>query len=172
MGELACKLVLLRFSGSQYSRLCCAGVPSLSGAQGPNSRWQEGKKDDHSNYPMDALTDVGYERSEEVAAQGKTARPAAAPNDVISEVTGIAHAGRTSHGGTEGPHDGHESSEDHRLAAVAFVELMRAFEMAPLEEKRVFAPVQRLSCPPANPVANLVPNDGADDYERDQAADF
>src|SRR5205807_5046017 len=61
-----------------------------------------------------------------------------------------------------------KARQDHRLAAVFFIELMRPLQMALAEQERILTAIKRLACPPADPIANLVARDCAQGNEEEQ----
>ena len=111
---------------------------------------------------MNALANVGNQVTEKIATQNHASYPQDAARYVVSEITGVRHGGGAGHGGTKGSNDRDESGEDDGLAAVLFVEISRAFEMASFEEERVFAFIKRSAGSAPNPVANLITHDGAE----------
>src|SRR5579862_8558497 len=137
-------------------------------AQTSDDCGQERKYNDGGNHIMDTLTNIGYERGQEVASQNRAAGPDEPTDHVVGEITRIAHPRCAGHGWTEGAHDRHESGEDDRFAAVGLVEMVRTFEVPPLEEERVFAPVECLASLAPDPVAHLVAANRAERNQRQQ----
>jgi hypothetical protein len=160
---------LLGFADREWRRIWRASeTPAQAGDNGGQER-----KDHHGDdYIMDALTDIGNERGQEVASQDGAAAPDAAADNVIDEIARIAHRRRAGHRRAEGTHDGHEAGEDDGFAAVRFVELVRTFEMAPLEKERVLAAVERQASLSPDPIANLVAGNRAERGQWQQRSDI
>jgi len=111
---------------------------------------------------VNALADVGNGPSEEVAAENHCADPKNAAENVVDEVTGVRHLRSAGDGRAKRANDGDEARENDRFSAISFIEVVGALEMALAEEERVLALVQRGARGAANPVANLVADNGAE----------
>ncbi|BBG28987.1 regulator of polyketide synthase expression [Zymobacter palmae] len=102
-------------------------------AQELNDGRQDRHHDDADNHQLEiALNPRGP--TKEVARIGQQQHPHHRPNDVIGQESAIAHAPHARHERRKGAHDGHETSNDDGLAAVAFIERLRAFQMLALEQ--------------------------------------
>ena len=111
---------------------------------------------------MDPLADVRNGTPEEVPAENHRANPNNAAESVVDQVTGIRHPRSAGNRWTKGANDGDEARENDRFSAISFIEVVGALEMALAEEERVLALVQRGARGAANPVANLVADNGAE----------
>ena len=87
---------------------------------------------------------------------------------VVGKIAPVGHHCRAGHRRTKRPNDGNESRENHRLAAVFFVKLVRALQMPLAEDQRILAAVQGLPSFSADPVADLVSHDRAQGNEQQQ----
>lgn len=110
---------------------------------------------------MDALADIWDGTSEKIAPENHGANPEDAAEDIVNEVTRIRHLRSACDWRTKGANDGHEAHQNNRFAAIGFIELVGALEMALVEEKRVFATIESGTCGATNPIADLVADDGA-----------
>src|SRR5882724_624868 len=126
---------------------------------------------DDGNDVVDVLTDVGYRAAETVAAKNHGAHPENSAENIEHHVAAVGHAGCASNRWAECSNNGNEARENNRAATVLFVKIVRALQMTTAEEERVLAFVQRRSCGTANPVADLVANDGAEHYGQEQPAE-
>ena len=84
---------------------------------------------------MDALADVGNGATEEVAAENRRADPGDAAHDVEHHVARIGHFGGAGHRRAEGANDRNEAREDDCAAAVFFVEVVGALQVATTEQE-------------------------------------
>src|SRR5580704_14203795 len=115
---------------------------------------------------MDALADVGHSAAEEVAAKDRGADPGYAANDVEHDVSRVGHFRGAGYGRAEGAHDRDEASEDDGATAVLFIKLMGALEVAAAEEERVFLLIEGRTHRAADPIAELIADDGAGHYRK------
>jgi hypothetical protein len=116
---------------------------------------------------MDVLADVGDQTAQRVAAQDGGGNPEGAPKNVVKKIARVRHFCRACNGRAERSDDGDEAREDYGAATVLLVEVMRALEMAASEKEGIFAAVKSGTSGAANPVANLVPRNGAE-HDREQ----
>src|SRR5450755_306673 len=79
-----------------------------SRAQRPKYRRQQRQYDHCGNHPVDALTNIGHDRTEEVAAEDHAPHPKASAEEVIRKISGVGHLGGSGDRWTKGPDDGHE----------------------------------------------------------------
>src|SRR5205807_4378350 len=105
---------------------------------------------------MDALADVRNDRTQEIAGQNKSRTPAAPPHHIERQITHIAHLRSSRDGRAESTHDGHETRQNHRFAAIMLVKVVRSLQMATLEKGRILATIKRLPRMPPNPIAQLI----------------
>ena len=110
---------------------------------------------------MDALGNIWNRAAEEIAAEYRAGHPEDAAKDVIGQIARIRHACRASDGRAERSNNGDKASEDDRFSAVLLVEIVGSLQVAPAEEEGIFSLVECVSCGAADPVANLVADDGA-----------
>src|SRR5216684_228199 len=101
---------------------------------------------------------------ERIAAQDHGAHPENAAEDIESEVTSVRHSGSAGYRRAERSNDGNEAGENHGAPAILFVKIMGALEMAFPKEERIFAAIQCRTGGPADPVADLVADDGAEHH--------
>lgn len=112
---------------------------------------------------MEILSDIGDARTGSVPAEEHTADPNRAAKYVVNEVSGISHLRRTSDRWTEGTDDRNKAGEDYGAATVFLIKFVGALKMAAAKKERILATVQSGSSGTADPVAKLVPGDGAED---------
>lgn len=110
---------------------------------------------------MDAGPDIGYRVSQRIAAENHRADPQNASADVERDVTGIGHLCGTGHRRTKRSNDGNKPREDYCPAPIFFVEIVGALEMAASKEQGVLTAVESCSRRPADPVADLIADNGA-----------
>src|SRR6185312_17198681 len=91
---------------------------------------------------LDVPIDAWNVAAQEVADEQHAPDPADAAEHVVDRVAPVIHPGHTGHDRNERPHDRHKSRNDHRLAAVPFVELVRPIEMLLVEEQRILTAEQ------------------------------
>src|SRR5580704_3234818 len=96
-----------------------------------------------------------------IAAEDHGANPENPAKHVEEHVTDVRHFRGAGHGRTKRSNDGNEPREDHGPAAIFFVEIMSALQMAAAEKERVFAAVEGCSRGAADPVTDLIAGDGA-----------
>src|ERR1700730_10253491 len=99
--------------------------------------------------------------AEEISTKKQAAERQNAAKNIIGQVAAVGHHGRAGDRRTERANDGHKPGHNHRLAAVFFIELVSALQMALAKHERILTPIKRLSRLPAYPIANLVPHDRA-----------
>src|SRR6266404_9506767 len=139
-----------------------------AGGRGRASRTEDaddcgknGKDDDNGNDVVNALSNVGNRTSKDVAAEDHRANPQNTSTNVKEEIAGIRHFRSAGDRRTERPNDGDEAREDHGTAAIFLVEIMSPLKMAAAEEERVLAAVESHARRAADPIANLIADDGA-----------
>ena len=146
----------------------CTGLGCAATAPVADGRRQQGKNDDHENYVMDALANVGDGATEQIAAQDHCSDPQDAAKNVVSQISGIGHGSCAGYRRAEGAHDGHKACQDHGFAAMLFVKIVGPLQMAAAEKERFLAGVQGGARGTANPVADLIADDGAEHYREEQ----
>ena len=110
---------------------------------------------------MNALRNVGNGAPEEIAAEDHGPDPDDAPEDIENEIARVWHFGGTSDGWTKCADDRNEARKNHCAPAVFFVEIVGLLQMAAPEEKRILPLVESRSRGSANPITNLIADDGA-----------
>src|SRR5437879_2776509 len=98
---------------------------------------------------------------ERIAAQDHGADPEDAAKNVEEQIAGIRHVRNAGYGRAERANDRYKAGEDDGAAAIFFVEVMSALELASPEEERIFAAIQRRARRAADPIADLIAYDGA-----------
>src|SRR5262249_59250265 len=104
--------------------------------------------------------------AEEVAAEDEQPDPGDSADDVVGDEACIRHAADAGDEGCEGTNDRHEARDDDRLAAVLFVELVRALEILAFQKSDVLLKDARADQMP-NPVVDGVAADGGDTEQRE-----
>src|SRR5262245_23593128 len=110
---------------------------------------------------MNVLADVGDGAAERVAAENHGTDPEDPTENVERHIAAIGHARCSCHRWTERSNDRNKACEDHGAAAVLLIEFVRALQMAAAEEERILALVKSSAGGAADPVANLVSDNGA-----------
>ena len=119
---------------------------------------------------MKILADVGDAGTGDIAAEEHASNPDGSTHDVVGKVSRIAHHGGAGDGRAEGADDRNETREDYGAPAIFFVKIVRALQVTPTEKKGVLTTIQGRTGFAANPVAELITGDGADDADKNQAA--
>ena len=114
---------------------------------------------------MDALVDVGDGAAEKVPAENHASDPEDSPKDVVAEIPRVRHLSGAGDRRAESPDDGNKASQDDRLSAVLFIEIVGAAQMAAAEKEGIFAAVQGISGAASNPITKLVAGDGAQGHQ-------
>src|SRR6266566_3579007 len=104
---------------------------------------------------------------ERIAAQDHGADPEDAAKNVEEQIAGIRHFRSASYRRAERANDRYKAGEDDGAAAIFFVEVMSALEMASPKKQRIFAAIQSGACRAADPIANLITYDSAE-HHRDK----
>src|SRR5208283_4941852 len=86
---------------------------------------KDGQKNHNQNYIVNFLSDVGDRAAEKIAAQNHRANPKRAAENIVEEIGGVGHPSSSSHGRAERANDRNEARQNHRLAAVLFIEIVR-----------------------------------------------
>src|SRR5262249_13085520 len=147
-------LITLRCSGCCVDRsLWLAGAPR---AQISDDRRNQRGQNHCADHVVKILIDIRNLAAKEISAEDRASHPQQAACDVICQVAAVGHLRSACNRRTEGPHNRHEPRKNHGLATIGFVKLMRALQMAALEDERVLALVERLPGGAADPVAYLV----------------
>jgi len=139
-----------------------------SGAQHADDCGEQRDKNDGANDVVNALANVRDDGTKRIAAQDHASDPQDAAGHVKRKIAPVRHPGRARYWRAERANDGDKAREDDGFAAVFFVELVGAFQMAPVKEEGIFTPIKGLARFVANPVADLVPHDRAQRDERQQ----
>src|SRR6266567_3963370 len=148
-------------TGDSGRALGPADIELMPRTKNADDRWQNREEDDNGNDVMDALADVRNRAAQGVAAEDHGGDPENSARNVESQVAGIGHLRSAGDRRTKRSNDGNEARENHGSAAVFLVEIMGALKMTAAEEKRVFAAVESSSSRAADPVTNLIPDNGA-----------
>src|SRR6266404_1803716 len=90
---------------------------------------------DDGNDVVDVFTDVGYRAAETVAAENHGAHPENSAENIERQIATVGHAGCASDRRAECSNDGNKTREDDGAAAVLFVEIVCALQMATPEKK-------------------------------------
>jgi hypothetical protein len=133
----------------------------LPGTEHPDDGRQNRNKDNDCNDIVDVLGNIRNEMAQGKAPQDGCANPEDAANSIEQQITGVGHFGGAGNGRAERSNNGNKTREDDRPAAVLFVEIVGALEMAAAEKERIFAAVKGSACGAANPVPDLVTGNGA-----------
>ena len=112
---------------------------------------------------MEVSTNVGDARTSDITAEEHSTDPERPAKDVVEEVGRVVHLSSASDRGAEGANNRDETGKNHGATAIFLIKLMGTLEMAATEKKGVFAAIERGTRRTANPVAELVANDGAED---------
>src|SRR5712691_2288954 len=155
----------IRAGWAQPPRLFCGRCGSAARAQCANNRRKDGKENYDEDNPVDALVDVGDGAAEKVAAENHASDPEDSPKDVIAEIPRVRHLSGAGDRRAESPDDGNKASQDDRLSAVLFIEIVGAPQMAAAEKEGIFAAVQGVSGAASNPITELVAGDGAQGHQ-------
>ena len=95
--------------------------------------------------------------------------PEDAAEDVEEQITSVGHFGGAGDGWAEGTDDGGETGENDGAAAILFIEVVSALQMAAAEEEGVFAFVESGAGRSSDPVAELIADDSAANYGKQPA---
>lgn len=139
-----------------------------AGAEDADDGGQDGKNDYHCDHVVDALGDVGNQMAERIAAEDHGADPEDAAENIECQVTPVGHVRCACDRRAKRANDGNEARENHGAAAVFFVKIVRALQMAAPEEERIFAPVKRCSRRAPDPVTDLIAHDGAEHHGKEE----
>lgn len=140
----------------------CRGC--LSGPKDADDGREDRKKDNHRNYVVNVVADVGDEMPKRVAAENRSAHPERASKDIEKQVARVGHSCGARDRGAKGSNDRNESRENDSPTAIFLVEIMGSLKMTAPEKERVFATVKRGPSRAANPITDLVARDGAKHY--------
>src|SRR5467141_1970732 len=139
------------------------GSPELMpGAINADDCGKPGNHDNNGNDVMDARTNVRDRAAQSVAAEDHGGNPKNPSTNVEGYVAGVGHLRGTGDGRAERSNDGNETRQDDGPAAIFFIEIMGALQVAAPEEEGLFAAVKSCTGRAANPVANLIAHDGAE----------
>src|ERR1700730_17173304 len=141
---------------------------AVAAAPVTDHRRHKRKYDDHQNDVMDALADVGNGAAEQGAAENHGADPQDTAENIVSEVGRISHAGGSRYRRAESAHDGNEAGEDDGFAPVLFIKIVGPLQMAAAKEERLLAGVQSGTGGAADPVADLISQNRAKHYRKQQ----
>ena len=142
-------------------------IGGLPGTEYADDGRKNGNDDDDGNDIVNVLADVGDEMAERVAAKDHGANPEDAAKNIEEKISRIRHFCGACDGRTKRSNDGDEARENYGPAAVFFVEIVGALEMAAAEKEGILAAVKCGAGGTANPVADLVAGDGAE-HDRQQ----
>jgi hypothetical protein len=110
---------------------------------------------------MDVLANVGDEMAKRIATKNGGANPKDSAKAIEKQVTRVSHFSGSSDWRAKGSNDRDKARENHGPAAVFFVEVVGALEMAAAEKEGVFTAIESNASGTANPIADLVASDGA-----------
>ena len=99
--------------------------------------------------------------AEQETAGNRGGDPEDAAKNIVDEIAPIGHFCGAGDGWTEGADDGGETGEDDGAAAILFIEVVGALQMVATEEERVFTFVKSGAGRAADPITELIANDGA-----------
>src|SRR5215469_3209491 len=145
-----------------------AGTGLAPCAQDADDCRQDRKNDHHGDHVMNALRNVRNQMAKEITAKDHGSNPEDAAKNIECQISSIRHLRRAGNRRAKGANDRHKTSKNHGSAAIFFVKIMRALQMAAPEEKRIFAPVKRRSRGTPDPVADLVAGNRAKHHRRKQ----
>ena len=142
-----------RFAFSAAENLCIRRAAGASRFPGMKGWGSQGKNDNNGDDPVNLLVNVWNCAAEKVTGKNHSPDPQEPAENIVSQIVRVRHPGRAGYWRAERSDDGNETRHDDGLAAVLFIESMRAFEMALLEEPRILALIQALSHLAADKVA-------------------
>jgi len=140
------------------------------GAKDADDGGQQREDDHDGDDVVNALTDIGYGTAKKIAAENHGADPENAAENVVEQIAGIRHTGGAGDRRTKSANDGNEAGEDDGLAAVFFVEIVSAKEMATAEEKGILAAIYGGAGGATDPVADLVAENRAEHHGKKNPA--
>src|SRR5580658_3875090 len=125
--------LLVKYDGPGRST---RGTPGAQDADDGGKNRDDGN---NGNHIVNVLADIGDEMPQRIPSEDHGANPENAAKNIEEQIARIRHLCCAGDRRTEGSHDGNETRENHSAAAVFFVEIVSALEMAAAEEKGVFA---------------------------------
>src|SRR5205823_1201099 len=142
----------------------------FSAFQNADDGGQNGNDGDDRDDVVDVLADVGDGAAQCEAAEDHRTYPEDAAENIEAQIFGVRHASRACDWRTESTNNGDEAGEDDGAAAVFFIKLVRSLQVATAEEPRIFTFVEGGARGAANPIADLVADDGAEHYGGEEPA--
>lgn len=131
------------------------------GADDANDGWKDGKEDHNGNDVVNVPANVGDQMAKRVSTKDGRSNPADSSHNIEKQVARIHHFCGASDRRAERTNNRDEAGKNYGSAAISFIEVMGALEVAAAEKERVFSAIERGASRAANPVANLVPSNGA-----------
>ena|SRR5579863_4430086 len=117
---------------------------------------------------MKVFINVWNSRARKVATQDHAADPEYATENVVGEVAEIRHLRRTGNGRTKCSNNWNEARKYDRPPAIFFVEIVGALQVTAAEEEGILPAVESGAGAAANPVAELISSNRAENsrYEK------
>src|ERR1700751_2529286 len=118
---------------------------------------------------MNVLADIRDGMTEQETTGNGSTDPEDAAEDVEEQITPVGHVGGAGNRRAKGTDDGGETGENDRAAAILFIEVVSALQMAAGEEEGGFALLERGAGRSSDPVAELIADDSAANYRKQPA---
>src|SRR6188768_1079272 len=123
---------------------------------------------DHAEYECGQVVLDERDVAEIIAAVYEKRNPQHAAAEAVHDEVEVAHAADARHERCERAYYGHEAREDDSLAAVLFVELLRAVQVRGIEQTRALALEHARADEMADPVVRVVAAERRHDQQREE----
>src|SRR5262249_32265763 len=157
-------------SGLFHVLRALAVLPTASGAEEFDDAGEDRQHDDGADHQMEVALN-GRDGAESIAGDNEEPDPRRGAGDIEEAESAVWHLADARDERRERPNDRHETRENDRLAAVLFVERLRADEVLLVEEQRRLALERARPDAVADRVIDRVPEHGGDEEEQHHRPD-